>query len=482
MNNNITEYKNIEIFKIINAIAIERKIDIQKILQITRFALFEVFKEVYGNAKIDIEILKNTSEIKILECKIVVSDEDSLQKKYIFNDQNNNTEDKKEEEDIFDKYSKHYNNNNIHNSDDNLNLDDYIMRQIENIENNPKLHFSVIGLTKAREQYGDVKISDIIKIPIKDAWKNLENNTKLAKLFNKSFFRFMNEIIKEQEFIFFSKKDNQMISAFVKTLNRDGYILSHNNYEILLPSSSKKNNLDQSKLILKSETIPGEYFGIGEKIQVFIKLNKKIRTHPGFLAELLKQNIPEIRDGMILIKEIQRNPGIRSKVVVFSTNLGLDPVGACIGIKGVRIKSISKELRGEKIDIVNYSDNIFDLATNLLNPIKVLKIVETEIKNRAQKKLIITVDDKDLSLSIGKGGSNIKLISRILKMNIEIIGISTEESRRMKEYQEMIENFKLNLDTEEVIAQILIMNNYKSIYDISETNIENLAEIEYFDE
>lgn len=499
MFNKIGDYKNIEIAKIVQAIAVERKIDINKIFQITRFALFEVFAEIYGKAKIDIEINKNSSEIRIMQCFKVLSDEEAKKTKYVFVESENpelNQENQPFGIDLVLNYKKE----NEDESDG-----DFIQSQLKKIENDPSLHYSVISLSDARKHDPKINLGDVLKLPIQNAWQNLENNSKLAKIFNKSFFRLIDGLVKEQEFVFFSKKENQMINAFVKSANKDGYVLSYDNYEIILPAepksaSASKTNEKNSKYKnyssgLKSEIIPGEYFGKGERIQVFIKLNKNrsdqqkekkyqiiaSRTHPGFLSELLKQNVPEVRDEQILIKDAQRIPGVRAKIVVFSTEPNLDPIGSCIGIRGTRIKSISKELRGEKIDVINYSDNLLELAANALYPIKAIKITENESKE-GMLRLTITVDDQDLSSAIGKGGSNIKLLSRILKAHIEIIGASVEESRRISEYQKMLQDFKDKLDIEEVIAQILIMNNFKSVEDIALADLNDLSQIEYFDE
>ena len=506
MFNKIGDYKNIEIAKIIQAIAAERKIDVNKIFLITKFALFEVFAEIYGKAKIDIEINKASSEIRIVQCLKVLSDEEASKTKYIFVEDKRIKEDESpdslKQEDHLSSIELVFN---YKKAEEKKDSDDFIQNQLERIENDSSFHYSTISLSQARKHDSKVNIGDTLKLPIANAWQNLENNSKLAKIFNKSFFRYLGGLAREQEFLFFSQKENQMINAFVKSANKDGYVLSYDNYEIILPAEPKSAVLKENEKNfkgktyssgLKSEIIPGEYFGKGERIQVFIKLNKPkndhqqndkryqiiaSRTHPGFLSELLKQNVPEIRDGQILIKDVQRIPGVRAKVVVFSTEPNLDPIGSCIGIRGIRIKSVSKELRGEKIDIINYSDNISELAANALYPIKAIKIIENELEDERMK-LNITVDDKDLSSAIGKGGSNIKLISRIIKAQIEIIGASADEARRISEYQKMLQDFKEKLDIEEVIAQILIMNNFKTVDDIALANLENLAQIEYFDE
>jgi transcription termination factor NusA len=507
-NEKFTNYKNIEIAKIIQTIASERKIDINKIFQITKFALYEVFQEVYGKAKLEIQVNKN-SEIKIMQCFKIVSDKDAETIKYIYN---TNSEKDCIDQHVNEFQNDHFNDKLIFNYNNQLDDEqeshesDLISEKIKEIENDSSFHYSTISLSKASKYAGNPKIGDILSIQIENAWQNLENNSKLAKIFNRSFFRFIDMLVKEQEYLFFSKKENQIINAFVKTANKYGYVLSHDNYEIMMPSNKNSDQIDQknpnSKYLekdqkFKSETIPGEYFGAGERIQVFIKLKKnddvnlknKInkyqviasRIHPGFLSELLKQNVPEIRDGQIIIKDVQRIPGVRAKVLVFSTNLALDPVGACIGIRGVRIRTVSKELRGEKIDVIPYSDNLFDLAASALSPVKVIKINESE-KYDGSIKLSITVDDKDLSSAIGKGGSNIKLISRILKCHIEIIGSTKEEERRVIEYENIMSELKEKLDIEDVIAQILIMNNFKSIEDIAYVDLNELVQIEYFDE
>lgn len=483
------EYKNTEIAKIIQAIASERRINNDKIFQITKLALLEVLTHIYGKAQIDIEINKNYPEMQIMHCYKVLDDNEALEKKYFYDDQIDD-----ENEHQFSQLNSEFSLDNLEMS--NNQLLDYYQKFLDQRKD---FHYSVMSLTQAKNYNPDIKSGEILKMPIPNAWQNLENNNRLAKMFGKIFLKYIDILVKEQELIFFSRKENQMISAVVKSINKDGYILKYDNYDIILPAEPKSLNKDskyaqKNKSLLRSEIIPGEYFGIGERVSVFIKLNKidpnKVspkyqiiasRTHYGFLAELMKQNVPEIRSEQIIVKDIQRIPGVRAKVVVFSTDTAIDPVGACIGIKGVRVKSISKELRGEKIDVISYTEDLYELAVNCLYPIKILKINESQAYT-GENKVVITVEDKDLSNAIGKSGSNIKLTSRILKTKVEIIGSTLEESRRIEEYNRLIEGLKEALDVEEVIAQILVINNYKTVEDLAYVEIENLMQIEYFDE
>jgi N utilization substance protein A len=302
-------------------------------------------------------------------------------------------------------------------------------------------------------------------------------------------------LIREQEYSHFIKKQGTLITAVVRRFSRDGYILSYDNYEFLLPSnpnissdkSSAKDKLDL-KSHFRSETILGERFGTDDNVNVYIKSvvnepNTKYqviasRTHPSFLEELLKQNVPEIRDERILINKIVRIPGLRAKVVVHSTDKNLDPVGACIGIRGARIKAISQELCGEKIDVIEYSDSLEIMVQNAIKPVKPIRVNA----DNDNKKIIVVVSNKDLSNAIGKRGVNTKLLSSMMNYKIVMLSEEVDDAEKKTEFVRLVSEFEKALDVEEIIAQLLVVAGYKSVQAIATSENNDLMKIEHFNE
>ncbi len=215
-------------------------------------------------------------------------------------------------------------------------------------------------------------------------------------------------------------------------------------------------NLGKTEAILSpDEQIPGEAYKQGDRIKAYILEVKKTtkgpqilvsRTHPGFLKRLFELEVPEIFNGVVEIKSISREPGNRSKVAVFSRNKDVDPVGACVGPKGFRVQSIVSELKGEKIDIIEWSDEPELFVARSLSPAKTLKVeIKPDIKTAA-----VVVPDYQLSLAIGKEGQNVRLAAKLSGWKIDIIS----ESRYHEQFEQQKEQRKLepvNDDAEDVI-------------------------------
>ena len=178
-------------------------------------------------------------------------------------------------------------------------------------------------------------------------------------------------------------------------------------------------------VLTKNDQIPGETYCTGDRVKVFVKAIKEGAKTPFiqvnrnsnvFLKKLLELEIPEIKNGDVVIKAIAREPGYRAKVAVMSTNPNLDPIGACIGNKGIRINEIIKELNGEKIDMVEYSDNAFEYIARALSPAKIITIYSLEGQNHARA----VVSDDKLSLAIGKNGQNVRLAAKLRNWRIDV--------------------------------------------------------------
>ena len=236
----------------------------------------------------------------------------------------------------------------------------------------------------------------------------------------------------------------------------------------------------------RQDALPREHFKTGERVRAYIFEVRReqrgpqiflSRTHPGFLAQLFKQEVPEIYDGVIEIKAVARDPGSRAKIAVISRDSSIDPVGACVGMRGSRVQAVVGELQGEKIDIIPWTNDIATFVVNALAPAEVTKVVLDEDNNR----LDVVVPDDHLSLAIGRRGQNVRLATQLSGWNIDIMTEADESERRQNEFKTRSTLFMNALDVDEVIAHLLVVEGFTSIEDIVETSIDELAGIEGFD-
>ena len=246
-------------------------------------------------------------------------------------------------------------------------------------------------------------------------------------------------------------------------------------------------DLGKSEAIIKrEELIPREAFKNGDRVRSYIYDVKEdvkgyqiflSRTHPQFLSHLFKQEVPEIYEGVIKIKSVARDPGSRAKISVFTEDSTIDPVGACVGMRGSRVQAVVNELQGEKIDIVMWSDNQATFLANSLAPAEVSKIFLYEEKNKVE----VVIPDEQLSLAIGRKGQNVKLASSLTNLEIDILTEEEEAERRQLEFKEKTQLMIKSLDVEDVIAQLLVTEGYVSVEGIASESEENLEKIEGFD-
>jgi N utilization substance protein A len=246
-------------------------------------------------------------------------------------------------------------------------------------------------------------------------------------------------------------------------------------------------DLGKSEAIIKrEELIPREAFKNGDRVRAYIydvKEDSKgyqiflSRTHPQFLSHLFSQEVPEIFEGVIKVKSVARDPGSRAKISVFTEDSTIDPVGACVGMRGSRVQAVVNELQGEKIDIVMWSDNQATFLANALAPAEVSKIFLYEEKNKVE----VVIPDEQLSLAIGRKGQNVKLASSLTNLEIDILTEEEESERRQQEFKDKTQMLIKNLDVEDVIAQLLVTEGYVSIEGIASESYENLEKIEGFD-
>ncbi|WP_048861826.1 transcription termination factor NusA [Acidisphaera rubrifaciens] len=240
-------------------------------------------------------------------------------------------------------------------------------------------------------------------------------------------------------------------------------------------------------LLRRDELIPRESFRNGDRVRAYIYDVREeprgpqiflSRTHPGFLAKLFAQEVPEIYDGIIEIKAVARDPGSRAKMAVISRDSSIDPVGACVGMRGSRVQAVVQELQGEKIDIIPWSPQAATFVVNALAPAEVTKVVMDEEAGRVE----VVVPDEQLSLAIGRRGQNVRLASQLTRWDIDILTEAEESERRQEEFRRRSGLFVEALDVDDVIAALLVTEGFNTIEELAFTPEEELAAIEGFDE
>jgi N utilization substance protein A len=202
------------------------------------------------------------------------------------------------------------------------------------------------------------------------------------------------------------------------------------------------------------------------------------RTHPQFMAKLFAQEVPEIYDGIVEVKAVARDPGSRAKIAVISRDSSVDPVGACVGMRGSRVQAVVNELQGEKIDIIPWSMDTATFVVNALAPAEVAKVVLDEDRQRIE----VVVPDQQLSLAIGRRGQNVRLASQLTSWDIDILTEQEESERRQAEFEKRTKSFMEALNVDEVVGQLLASEGFTSVEELAFVELKELASIEGFDE
>jgi len=237
----------------------------------------------------------------------------------------------------------------------------------------------------------------------------------------------------------------------------------------------------------RDEVIPREHFKRGDRVRAYIYDVRReqrgpqifvSRTHPQFMAKLFAQEVPEIYDGIIEIKSVARDPGSRAKIGVHSNDTSIDPVGACVGMRGSRVQAVVAELQGEKIDIIPWSTDPATFVVNALAPAEVTKVVLDEESGKIE----VVVPDDQLSLAIGRRGQNVRLASMLTGWDIDILTEEEESERRQSEFTARSERFMEALDVDDVIARLLVTEGFTAVEEVAFVPVEELSTIEGFDE
>jgi len=240
-------------------------------------------------------------------------------------------------------------------------------------------------------------------------------------------------------------------------------------------------------IIRRDEMIPRENVRYGDRIRAYIFDVRReargpqiflSRARPEFMIKLFAMEVPEVYDGVVEIKTCARDPGSRAKIAVHSNDGSIDPVGACVGMRGARVQAVVNELQGEKVDIIQWQKDAASFIVNALAPAEVTKVVLDEDSNRIE----VVVPESQLSLAIGRRGQNVRLASQLTGWDIDILTEQEESERRQKEFAERSQMFMESLDVDEVIAQLLVTEGFATVEEVAFVDVGEVAHIEGFDE
>ena len=276
---------------------------------------------------------------------------------------------------------------------------------------------------------------------------------------------------RERQYNDFIGKKDEILSGMVKRLEYGNVIVDLNRAE---------------SIIKKEELIPREVLKTGDRIKAYcydvIRENKGqqiflSRASPKFMEKLFFQEVPEIYDGIIEIKSSARDPGSRAKICVLSKDSSIDPVGACVGMRGSRVQSVVNELSGEKIDIVHWSEDVASLVVSALAPAEIQKVIIDD-QNR---KIEVILTEENLSKAIGRRGQNVRLASKLIDFEIDILTEKEESDKRQLEFKEKTEIFVKSLEVDETLGQLLVAEGYSSVKEISQASLDEIIKIEGID-
>lgn len=341
-------------------------------------------------------------------------------------------------------------------------------REVVEIVEDPELAPRQMTVAEAKAYKADAAVGDMIldELPPMDFGRIATQTAKQVVV------QKVREAERERQFEEFKDRTGEIINGVVKRVEYGNVTVDIGKAEAILR---------------RDETLPRETIKNGDRIRAVIfdvrreQRGPQIflsRTHPSFLAKLFMQEVPEIYDGIIEIKAVARDPGSRAKMAVISRDSSIDPVGACVGMRGSRVQAVVNELQGERIDIIPWTEDKAAFIINAIAPAQVTKVVLDEVK----QKIEVVVGDDQLSLAIGRRGQNVRLASNLLGWDIDVLTEAQESERRQEEFKTRSELFMAALDVDDVLAHLLVAEGFTNIEEIAATSISELATIEGFDE
>ena len=342
----------------------------------------------------------------------------------------------------------------------------HIKDVVETID--PVLQSNQLLLEQAKKHEADASVGSQIRIEL----PAVSFGRVTANMARQVIYTRVREAEKKRQYNDFKDKVGEVLSGIVKRIEFGNIIVDLGKAEGFLR---------------KDELIPRENFKNGDRIRAyFFDIKEEVkghqislsRTHPQFMAKLFVQEVPEIYEGQIEILSVARDPGSRGKITVRANDKSIDPVGACVGMRGSRVQAIVNELQGEKIDIVNWSEVQSRYVMNALAPAEVAKVNEFPNSNKVE----VVLPEDQLSIAIGRRGQNVKLASILTGLEIDILTEKEDTERRQAEFKAVTELFAEKLDLEDMIAQLLVVEGYNSVEKINNANVADIQKIEGFDE
>ena len=324
-----------------------------------------------------------------------------------------------------------------------------------------------IPLTAAKRLNAEAEIGDFITDPLPP----IDFGRIAAQTAKQVIVQKVRDAERQRQYLEFKDRVGEIVNGLVKRVEFGNVVVDLGRAEAMLR---------------RDELLPRESFRQGERVRAYIYDVREetrgpqiflSRTHPQFMAKLFAQEVPEIYDGIIEIKAVARDPGSRAKIAVISRDSGIDPVGACVGMRGSRVQAVVGELQGEKIDIIPWSSDPATFVVNGLAPAEVSKVVMDE----EQRRIEVVVPDDQLSLAIGRRGQNVRLASQLTGWDIDILTEAEESERRTEEFRTRSQMFIDAFDIDDVIAHLLVTEGFGSIEEVAFVPVEELAEIEGFD-
>ena len=416
-------FGNTEILQIAESIAREKGIPKEQILEALEDAIRVAARRKYGYENpVEASINKSTGEIQLYREMLVV---DNLETAQSPDEQN-----------------------------------------VQSQENEKKI--SKITIEYAKTKKPDAKIGEIIQ----ELLPPLEIGRLAAQSAKQIITVKLKEIERNKQYNEFKDRVGDIVNGIVEKIEARNIIIKIGSAEAVL----------KKEYMLKSDN-----YRQGDRVRAYLlNLDKDSkgpmiilsRTHNEFLAMLFKQEVPEIYDRIIEVKGVARDPGSKSKIAVYSSDKGVDAVGSCVGIRGSRVQSITNELRGEKIDIIQWSSDVASFAINALAPAQVSKVIIDEEQNKME----VIVPDDNQSQAIGRRGQNVRLASDLIGWKVDILTEEIESKRRQEEFGTITTEFMEHLNLEEILAQLLASEGFTSIKELAEAEVSEISSIEGLDE
>jgi len=339
-----------------------------------------------------------------------------------------------------------------------------VVEVVETVED----YFKQVDVKQAQKLQKGAQVGDFIVDPLPP----VDLGRIDAQAAKQVIFQKVRDAERERQFDEFKDRVGEIITGVVKSVEFGHVIV----------------NLGRAEGVIRREQqIPREVARVGDRIRAII-LNVRrenrgpqiflSRAHPDFMRKLFELEVPEIYDGIIQIKAAARDPGSRAKIGVISYDSSIDPVGACVGMKGSRVQAVVQEMQGEKIDIIPWSEDTATFVVNALQPATVSRVVIDEEESRIE----VVVPDDQLSLAIGRRGQNVRLASQLTGSAIDIMTEAESSEKRQKEFTERSEMFQNELDVDETLSQLLVAEGFSELEEVAYVSPDELSSIEGFDE